>query len=363
MRLVPILLLLGCASAQVSARPSLEKAIEDGVAHLLKCQNRDGSWGIAGQTTGFDVYAPVPGAHDGFKVATTALCVMALRPAARANVEARHALERGLAYLIEKGDVRRATPDAIYNVWAHLYALQALAQAYEERKDPKIREAAAKQIDLLIRYETMFGGWNYYDFGVGAQRPASYPTSFTTASALVAFSEARQAGLEVPQKLIDRSLKMLRECRKPDGSYLYDNGFWKAPLHRANREKGSLGRSQAGNYALSLFDDAMDQKQLKAGLDRFFKEHHFLEMGRKRQYPHESWYATSGYYYYYGHYYAGRILERLTPEDRSAYGEKLLGTILPYQEPDGSWWDYDMYGYEKPYGTAFALMILDRLRK
>lgn len=355
-------LLAGCAAAQVQTRATTADAYRDGLSYLLKSQNKDGSWGSAGGTTGFDVYAPVPGAHDGFKVATTALSVMALRTPARSNPEAARALEKGLAFLIEHGDVKRATPDTLYNVWAHAYALQAFAQIYEDRKDPKIKEAAAKQIDLLTRYETMYGGWNYYDFEVGAQRPASHPTSFTTSAALVAFSEARRAGLDVPAGLIDRSRKMLRRCRKPDGSYIYDVGFEKHPLHLANREGGSLGRSQAGNYALSLFDDEIGEPQLKAGLDLFFREHALIEMGRKRQWPHESWYYTSGYYYYFGHYYAARILERLGPEDRAAYAKKLRDVILPHQEPDGSWWDYDMYSYEKAYGTAYALMILERCK-
>jgi hypothetical protein len=338
-------------------------AYREGLAYLLKSQNKDGSWGSPAGTTGFDVYAPVPGAHDGFRVATTALCVMALRSAAKTDREAARAYESGLNYLIEHGEAKRATEDALYNVWAHVYALQALAEAYRDRKDARVAQAAAKQVELLGRYETMYGGWNYYDFEVGAQRPASEPTSFTTAAALVAFHEVRQAGLAVPDAMVTRALKMLRKCRKPDGSYLYDSGFDKAPLHFANREKGSLGRTQAGNYALSLFDDEVGEPQLKAGLDRFFAEHHFLEMGRKRQWPHEAWYCTSGYYYYYGHYYAARVLERLRPEDRAAYGERLLRVVLPHQEPDGSWWDYNMYSYEKPYGTAYALMILERCMK
>jgi len=34
--------------------------------------------------------------------------------------------------------------------------------------------------------------------------------------------------------------------------------------------------------------------------------------------------------------------------------------VVPHQEADGSWWDYAMWGYHKPYGTAFAVMTLLR---
>ena len=34
--------------------------------------------------------------------------------------------------------------------------------------------------------------------------------------------------------------------------------------------------------------------------------------------------------------------------------------MLDRQEKDGSWWDYPLYDYHQPYGTAFALMTLHR---
>ena len=84
-----------------------------------------------------------------------------------------------------------------------------------------------------------------------------------------------------------------------------------------------------------------------------------MDIGRKRQYPHEAWYFTSGYYYYFGHYYAALLIDRL---DDAAYRSQLPAHILPYQEADGSWWDYRMWDYHKPYGTAFAVMSLLRCR-
>jgi hypothetical protein len=83
-------------------------------------------------------------------------------------------------------------------------------------------------------------------------------------------------------------------------------------------------------------------------------------MGQKRQFPHESWYQTAPYYYYFGHYYTARLIERLGPDARAKYGPKLAETIVPHQEPDGSWWDFAMWDYHKPYGTAFSIMTLLR---
>jgi hypothetical protein len=37
--------------------------------------------------------------------------------------------------------------------------------------------------------------------------------------------------------------------------------------------------------------------------------------------------------------------------------------LLPKQEPDGSWWDFPLFSYHKPYGTAFVLMSLKRCQR
>ena len=54
----------------------------------------------ARRTKGLNIYAPVPGAHHAFRVAVTALCVMALIEADLADPAAAGALARGEAYLL-----------------------------------------------------------------------------------------------------------------------------------------------------------------------------------------------------------------------------------------------------------------------
>jgi len=57
---------------------AIDKAIHRGIEFLLADQNSDGSWGTAERTKDLNIYAPVPGAHEGFRAAVTAMCVMAL---------------------------------------------------------------------------------------------------------------------------------------------------------------------------------------------------------------------------------------------------------------------------------------------
>ena len=35
---------------------------------------------------------------------------------------------------------------------------------------------------------------------------------------------------------------------------------------------------------------------------------------------------------------------------------------MDMQARDGSWWDYQLYGYHKAYGTGYALLVLAKCR-
>jgi len=350
-------------AAMVTVTPGV--SYQKGVAFLLTHQNQNGSWGGPQGSADFDIMASAPGSFRAFGAATTALCVMALRTPALTDPLARAGRERGIQYLLREGGViKRETRSVIYSVWAHGYALEALSQALQDdTRTPEdqaaIRTAAQYHLDHLGKYETTWGGWNYYDFSLQTRQPSMEPVSFTTASILLNLYAAQQAGLVVPAPLVARALNVLEKCRKPDGSYLYGYNHRHRPLGWGSRDKGSLGRSQSGNLALFTFQKTVTPRHLLDGMEKFFAEHRFLEIGRKRQYPHEAWYNTSGYYYYFGHYYAGGLLPHLLPVDQKRMAAELAAVVVPHQEADGSWWDYKLFSYHWAYGTALALMTLE----
>src|SRR5207237_5269118 len=74
---------------------ALESAMQRGIKFLRDNQNKDGSWGSYHYEGGVFLYAPVPGAHDAFRAAVTALCVSALIETGGNNADAAKALERG----------------------------------------------------------------------------------------------------------------------------------------------------------------------------------------------------------------------------------------------------------------------------
>lgn len=355
---------------QPPPREELEGAIQRGVEFLLRRQNKNGSWGSADSTRPDEIYAPVPGAHQGFRAAVTAMCLSALLEVGGKSPEVRASLERGEAWLLEHlPAVRRATPDTFYNTWAHAYAIQALVRLLDYHPDDparqnRLRALLRQQIDMLQRYEVIDGGWAYYDFVAQTRKPSGSSISFVTATVLVAFYEAQQIGEEIPEHLVRRGVDSILRQRNPDYSYHYGEYLKNVPRRSINRPAGSLGRSQACNLALRLWGDkTITDDVLKTWLDRLFARSGWFDIGRKRPIPHESWFAISGYFFYYGFYYAALCIEQLPSAERAPYQDQLARLLINLQEKDGSWWDFPMYDYHQQYGTAYALMSLQRCRR
>lgn len=367
------LTLVGGSAWSRGAEPvDVEQAIRRGLSFLVETQNKDGSWGSAQNTKDLNIYAPVPGAHHAFRTAVTAMCIAALieTKTVATNEAARAALERGETWLLSNLPLlRRANGTAIYNVWGHAYGIQTLALMHPRavgnpERQKQIKDLIVSQFDLLRRYESVDGGWGYYDFRVGSKRPASSSISFVTATVLVAFDAARRIGVEVPEDLSQRGFKSIRRQQKNDYSYIYGEYLKLEPMMPINRPAGSLGRSQACNLAMRLWGQTnITQQVLTNWLERLVVRNDWLSFGRKRPIPHESWFQVAGYFYYYGHYYAALCTEQLGPEDARKYQRRLAALIVPLQEKDGSWWDFPLYNYHRPYGTAFGLMTLARCRE
>ena len=349
---------------------AIEQAIDRGVKFLLKVQNESGSWGSATQTKGLNIYAPIPGAHRAFRAAVTANCLAALieTGAIDSNADVGAAAKRAKEWLLRHlPKVRRATGDAIYNVWAHAYGTRTLALLLEREKDSarqeQLRKAITEQYDFLTRYESVDGGWGYYDFRYQTAKPSSSSISFTSATALLAFAKAKQAGVEPPEKIVKRAVASIQRQRKPDNSYAYGEYLKMSPMRGINLPSGSLGRSQACNLALRRWGDStITLEVLDTWLDRLWARNGWLDIGRKRPIPHESWQQVAGYFFYYGHYYAALCIEELPARDAKVHQDHLATILLKLQEKNGSWWDFPFYNYHQQYGTAYALMSLARCR-
>ena len=107
--------------------PNWKRPIRRGVAFLLKRQNANGSWGSERSSRPYEVYAPVPGAHESFRGAVTSLCISALLEVGGDGPRCRRPVDRAEVWLMEHlPKVRRNSADALYNNWCHAYSIDAL---------------------------------------------------------------------------------------------------------------------------------------------------------------------------------------------------------------------------------------------
>ncbi len=345
-----------------------DAAIRKAVAYLTAAQNREGSWGSVKESLSWDVFWSSPEAHRSWRLACTGLACMALMDHS-GRLASTAPIERGIDWMLANADVKRCNDWDTDHVWGWIYALEALSRA--ERFEPlrSRRDAIRPVVDRLIRdlavYQTPAGGWGYYDFDTPRTRTPRWATSFTTANAVLALREARDTGHALPPGTMKAALKAIHRTRLPGGTYTYTvhaipspgEGF---PLdeNTISPVKWSLSRIQVCNLALHLENDGISEADIARGLDDFIAHHRFLDIACYKPIPHETYYANSGYFYLYGHAYAARLVRLLPPDLRARYGPRIEAEVLKHQEKDGSFWDFPMMGYGKPYGTAFALITL-----
>lgn len=341
-------------------------AVQAGTRWLVEHQRPDGSWGSHHSPRPIEVLAGVPGSHDAFRVATTGLVLCALMDSPAQVPGPERAVERGFDALLAQHDVKRQSGIEHYNVWSFGYALQAFGERLlgvpDDPRAEAMGAASARLVEKLARYQSLDGGWGYLSlWGYETYRPAATSMSFTTATILVGLDRVRRAGVQVPEELVARAVTAVRRTRLPDGWYTYGEFWNRMPVAGINRGAGAACRTPACDYALERFGERVSEEAHGRSLANLLVgTARFQRLGLRRPIPHESWYQISGYFYLYGHAYAAYVLAERPPEVRRRFAPALAEGVLACRQSDGSFWDYPLYSYHKPYGTAYALIALTR---
>jgi len=352
-------------------RAQIDASIKRGVDFLISSQNKNGSWGAATMTKGLNISAPIPGAHHAFRAGSTGLALQGLLLSEDRRPETVAAIDKAEAWFLkELPRLRRATVNTMYNVWGHSYGITALCELYTYREGNEavrssLKNLAQTQVERLQRYEDVNGGWGYYDFDEATRKPTGIPTSFTTATVMISLAMGREVmGLELPPKEVTRGIAFLKRQQTPDFAYVYSNSHRYRPRYSINRPGGSLCRSPACNAARRVWgDEGPTNEILKIWLDRLILRNGWVDFARKRPVPHSTHFANSGYFYFYGHYYAMDCIALLPQTERSVYYQNYAKIMLSKQEKNGCWWDYPLYSYHYAYGTGYALRVLSECRK
>lgn len=346
------------------SREAAKRGADRAVDFLVRTQNPDGSWGSTSCETTLEMVFAVE-THYAWAVAAHGLAVMALL-GAEETPERRAALDKAVRWLCDCRMTQRGSNWDNDAVWGWLYggvATAAVAGDARYRTDEwrgPVAHRGREFFGWLQKNQEPLGGFGYYDDPPYTRRP-KWGTSFSTAAVLPALGLAQGLGWLPDGETGERAATYVRRCRLPNGAYEYDL----SPVPRLtggehiNDVKGSLGRIQACNWALRSSGDAgITDAMLEQGLEQFFLHHRFLKVARMRPIPHEAYYANAGYFYFFGHYYCGLVIELLPAERRERFRALLRPKILETQRADGSFCDFLGSSYMVTSSTAFAALGL-----
>lgn len=299
----------------------LDASVSKGLARLARMQNADGSW----SDTNF-----------GRSVAVTALACLAMM--ADGNVPGRGAygehVERGLEYILkncsESGLI--ATDAASSPMYGHGFATLFLGEIYgmtagggDTDLSNRTYAALSRAVRLIETTQNDEGGWRYNPV------PFDADTSVTICQ-IMALRSARNAGLEVSKRVIDRAVEYVRTCQNPDGGFRYQG----VP-------GGSAWPRSAAGVASLQYAGIYEDQALEKGMSYLLR---VAMPGRGN--PDQM-------HYFYGQYYAVQAAFLKGGDTWRRWWPAVREELLLSQNVSGTWADPSV-GDE--YGTAMALIVL-----
>jgi len=295
--------------------PELRETLTRGFAYLQSQQNNDGSFGRA---------------RYGKHVGITALCALAfmaegsLPGSGRFGDEVERALEFVLDHATDAGLLAAETSHG--PMYGHGFAALFLGEIYGMNPhDKRVRDALVKAVDIIIGTQNDEGGWRY--------NPLPYDADISvTICQIMALRSARNAGIKVPKRTIDRAVQYVRDCQNVDGGFRYMKTTGGSAWPRTAAGVASL--FYAGIYE----DDSIDR-----GLDYLMRT---ATPGRAN---------TGQAHYYYGHYYAVQAMYLAGGDYWARWWPAVRGELIAKQASNGGWLDHYAGG---AYSTAMSLIIL-----
>lgn len=281
-------------------------AIERAQEWLAASQNSDGSWGSAhGQNTGVAAFA-----------------IMALMIGGNVPGEGKYAknIGMGVQFLLnqqrESGVIYGDKKSAV--MYQHALATLALTEAYGMTRNPRIRTAIIKAINLIVETQHPEGGWRYMP-------KVERGDISVTVMQVMALKAAVESGIYVPDDTMKRAIKFVKGCYNPkEKGFAYMMGQGEAKFART--AAGMVSLQTVGLHKDPVIPDVV-QYLMKTG-DPNSKENHF----------------------WYGHYYMSVGLYHYGGPSWKAYYPKIKKKILE---------DWGTRGHHQDVlTTAWGVMIM-----
>jgi len=309
------------AEAAGPDRQKWEKSVEKGLDWLAARQSTQGHWT----------------ANDGaYPAAMTALAGMAFLCEGSTTTQGKYAknVRAAVDYLINKsrknGLIGDPQSDDRYT-YGHGYSMMFLSQVLGEEEDlerrQELMDVLIKAVQFTGEAQTAAGGWGY----VSAKDGSNFDEGSTTITQVQGLRGCRNAGVPVPDKIIDKAVEYIRKCTLPDGGVQYSS-------------QGGGGRPAITAAAIACLFNAgeYDSEYVPKLLDYCKKN---LSNIQNEGFGH----------WHYAHYYYAQVCYREGDKLWEAYREKIFARIISEAAADGSW----NQGYiGNVYTTAVNLTIL-----
>ncbi|MCC7291405.1 MAG: terpene cyclase/mutase family protein [Phycisphaerales bacterium] len=301
--------------------PQAKQAIDKGLAYLTRIQNRDGSWANRAGS-------------EGFPVAMTALCGVALLMDGNTTTQGRYAenVDRAARYILASqtatGLIARETLESrpMYGHGFSMLFLGELSGMVESpRRQQEIQAVLNRAVVLTARSQSPLGGWIYTPDSRGDE-------GSVTITQVQGLRSCRNGGVEVPKDLIDEAMRYLDRSQNPDGGMQYT----------ASRPGPSRIAITAAAAACWLNAGMFDEPRLKRAMD-------FC----KRTIGPEG--VVAEHFFYTNLYWSQSVYlsnDKLWDE----YFPKVRDRLVSMQNGEEGSWPGE--GIGEVYGTTTALIIL-----
>lgn len=323
--LTTVLLVVTCALPALETTdpllPAAAAAVRKGVEFLAKHQGVDGNWGGGTGVTATCALAlmaqgHIPGSGEYGPQVAKALQFLLKKQQAD-----------GLIYTVDMG---------AHPMYHHALATLALAEAWGQTSDQRLRDGLRKAIDIICSSQNQEGGWRY-------QPKVSEADLSATVMQLMALRAAKDAGLDVSKEVIDAGVEYVKRCHNSKGSGK-DGGFAYTPNTVSSWARAGAGITSlqvAGNYRAN---------EVTEGIDYIMQ---FAPVGEKKPGPDEEVWFFYGIYYCTMGLYQGQALGAVGRKQWQKFYPAVVRELCARQKPDGKW-----DGPYDPYPTAMSILCL-----
>lgn len=227
----------------------------------------------------------------------------------------------------------------------HGYATLFLAEVYgmcaglggfnQDDLEEELKDRLTRAVQLICRAQCANGGWNY-------EPNPSYDEGSVTVTQVQALRAARNAGIKVDLRAIEKAVDYINKSTDNNGQTRYS---------LTSGGHTSFALTAAGMSCLNFLGQ-YDSEKIKKGLD-------FLHRSLPGQGGNQSNMGAWGGWYFYGNYYASLAMyQAREPKYWKAWYPAVRDDLLRNQSPDGSWKNAESATYGPAFGTGFALQIL-----